>query len=825
MEGFKFPIRNEALDNKYEGDILKLKAICVNSLVYLDSSGFGVYTFENEKDERLKVQGVFPTALIVGQTYDLDGKIIFYQGIKELKAKTAIPCKPSNKKGIIAYLKTLYGLKNKAELIYEVFGQESINVLIKEPLNVAKSITGIGKKSVVKWREQLLELEENQEAYVKLLGYGISPKNTAKLLKKYGENIVTMIERNPYFLIKEIKGFGFLTCDRIAMETGIKPNDTNRINAGIIFALQNGSMEGHCYLPKDLLITNVMELLDIKLNINEMNNIYSANKEKENVKTIKYGHEYEVNIDELIIKISNYNKAKSKRARENERYYVYSIEECDVANQINSLITDRHIVYENEKAYLNDLYYAEVGFAKKILKLAKYKSKYSRAQIETILDEICDELGCELEDQQRNACIEFNMSDSGVYILRGSAGTGKTFTLRLILKVAERLDEENKSILPVAPTGKASKVASQSIGMKCSTIHRALGYNPITEFNKDEHDQFEQKVIVCDEGSMIDIELGFAFVKAIKKGSKFIIMGDTNQLPSIGAGNVLHDLIESGILKVVTLNVIKRQGSLSGIIKNANNVIRSKMIYTESATKDFFILEAQGINVVKNTTLASIRRLLTYPGYTLEDIQILLPQRTGALGVNIFNYLIQQEFNKTTSIEQIFKEKFEVPINDRGDIKEIQVYFKESDRVMHVKNNYEMTMYEKDYKGNFKPISKGITNGECGIIESIVKIPKKGYKVTVKYDDFYAIYEEGIDELELCYATTIHKSQGSAWKAILLPVVPQHTHMWSNNLLYTGITRAREFVGIIGSNTTIATAINTHKVVERYTTLIDRLVA
>lgn len=324
---------------------------------------------------------------------------------------------------------------------------------------------------------------------------------------------------------------------------------------------------------------------------------------------------------------------------------------------------------------------------------------------------------------------------------------------------------------------------------------------------------------------MIDIELGSNFVKAIQTGSKVIIMGDTKQLPSVGAGNVLKDLIECGLVKVITLNVVKRQGLLSGIVENANRIINSKMIYT-SKTNDFYVLERLKISEVQSCVKTSINRILTFPDYTIEEIQVLLPQRTGSLGVNMFNYLLQAEFNPYKGGERVLKGKFEAKLNEASPISEFSLYIQKGDKVMHIKNNYSMKLYEKDLTGAFKEMRKtGITNGESGIVENVIKTGKTSYRIIVKYDDYYVFYEDGVDELELSFATTIHKSQGSAWKAVVLPIVPQHTNMLSNNLVYTGVTRARDFCVVVGSTETMKRAINTHEVVKRYTNLQTKICA
>ena len=815
-----------ALINYEVGERLTLTGICNTNTYYNNENGYGVYNFETEDLGVFKIKGSFIPELIEGQTYQLVGEIVSYKGERQLKIAQYIPVKPVNKKGVISYLKTLYGLKTKAELIYNTFGDNCIDILLKDPMLVASEIKGIGKKSVVKWQEQLKSLEDNQQFYITLLGYGISQKNATKLLDKHGEKILRTIEENPYLLMSEVKGYGFLKCDKIALNMGLAPDNPHRIKSSIKYILEDASTKGHCYLPVNELILNIISLLELKLSYNDMIEVFKDNKDEESVSVVIGERSYEINIENLKKCINDYESAKTSEEKNNAKYVYHEIEPGDVGKQINDSICNREIIVEDDKIYLKQLYFAERDFANNIKRLAIYNSKYKRSLVEGILDSICKKENYELEEMQRKACVEFNLSDSGVYILNGSAGTGKTFTLNLILAVSKQLNKTNKlPILAVAPTGKASKVASKSIGMECLTIHRALGFNPVDGFVKNECEPFEQSTIVCDEGSMIDIELGSNFVKAIQTGSKVIIMGDTKQLPSVGAGNVLKDLIECGLVKVITLNVVKRQGLLSGIVENANRIINSKMIYT-SKTNDFYVLERLKISEVQSCVKTSINRILTFPDYTIEEIQVLLPQRTGSLGVNMFNYLLQAEFNPYKGGERVLKGKFEAKLNEASPISEFSLYIQKGDKVMHIKNNYSMKLYEKDLTGAFKEMRKtGITNGEGGIVEDVKKLDGNNYRVIVKYEDYYAFYEEGVDEIELSFATTIHKSQGSAWRAVILLVVPQHMNMLSNNLVYTGITRARDFCVVVGSTETMKRAINTHTVAERYTDLQDKLCA
>jgi exodeoxyribonuclease V alpha subunit len=356
----------------------------------------------------------------------------------------------------------------------------------------------------------------------------------------------------------------------------------------------------------------------------------------------------------------------------------------------------------------------------------------------------------------------------------------------------------------------------KSIHLDCKTIHRALCYIPEQGFTKTQYNQFEENFFVVDETSMLDVEIAEALMEAIPASAKIIFMGDTKQLASVGPGNVLKDLIESNRFTNVTLNVIKRQGLLSGIVKNANRIIAKEQIQSEPETGDFFVINASEENKIKDTVVESIRRLLQ-KNYEFDNIQVLVPQRTGALGVNAFNYLLQQKFNPIIGNEtRTLKTTFSIKGNP------FELYFHKGDKVIHMKNDYNMKNYEK-VAGRYLEIkeSSGITNGECGVVEEVIQNGSSTTTV-VRYENFYCQYED-VSDLELAYATTIHKSQGSQWEAIIVLNLNQHSYMLSNNILYTGITRAKDFCCVIGPNSAIDKAINTNKDDGRYTSLAEIL--
>lgn len=824
-------IKQNALEAYKNNEKVTKTVIPTFQVLFKEDTGFGIYICEDEEERTLTIKGTFISELIIGQTYLAEGKVTTYKGEKQLTVSNIRNVKPVNKRGIIAYLQTLKGLKSKAELIYEKFGAKSIDILMEDPMKVAESIKGIGKKSVLSWKEQLEKMKDSQVTISTLLGYGLSIAQAKKLYDQYKDEIVQKIEENPYFLSLEVKGYGFEKCDRIARAIGHNPKSRFRIQEGIIHVLKEAISEGHCFLPSNELIQKSKELLDVKLTYQEMMKLLSEGKEKEELEYAIGEYMYRILYNDLRKQFEMYANEKNVKKKDSLRYVVVSISKEEIEEQLKELVLQQRIVCEDNKVYLNFLYYDEQKVAQRVCLLAKETPFSHPIELEKELDEYLKQNHISLEEMQRKAVLEFSKYRGGFYILNGSAGCGKTFTLKIILKILELQYRKNGLSFEVkvfAPTGKASKVATKSTGMECMTVHRGLGYNPQTGFFYNEDEPLEADVVVVDESSMLDITLAKHLLSAISPGTKVIFLGDTKQLPSVGAGNVLCDLIDSGIVKVVTLNVVKRQGSMSGIIRNANKIIQGKMISTCEDTKDAYILYRQTPEGIQKAILDSMKRILTFDGYTLEDIQVLCPQRTGTVGTYMLNYLIQQEFNPHTDGLTVLNKKFEIVRDPKKGKEVISLFFKKGDKVIHTKNNYDMTWYVKKDNDYIKDDSMiGITNGECGIIEDIVITKDKNgediTRIIVRYEDRYVFYDGNFDELDHAYVLTIHKSQGSQWKAVILLITKQHFMMLDNNIFYTGYTRAELFNVVIGQPEAIAYAIKTYKSRYRYTNLKEKI--
>jgi len=833
FDEINIPEKKNILDKLENGTEIEKTIIPLFQITYNESSGFGAYLCEDEGENRFDIKGVFVHTLTLGQTYLIEGSISSYKSKygefeKQISVRKIRNIKPVNKKGIIAYLQTLKGLKKRAYDIYDIYGDKSIEVLIKNPMKVANTLRGIGKKSVLDWKSQLEKMKDNQEILLTLLNFGLTAKESKQLYKKYGDMVVKKVEDNPYILSKEIKGFGFLTCDRIAKNLGYPPESSNRLQEGIIYALEEANNNGHCYLPYEELIETSINLLNIKLTSQEMINFRSKYKANFVYKIGK--NSYKINYDKMTKNLNSYNTVYGKN-KDKYRYIVVNIPNEKIRDELKLLVLQNRIIIEDDRIYLENYYDAEHQVANHVNRIINSETPVPW-DIKTELDNYCKKNLIELEDKQIEAVIKFSQSIGGFYILNGSAGCGKTFTLKVILKMLDIMYKNIKksaNILLLAPTGKAAKVATKATGMECKTIHRGLKYNPEFGFEYNENNPLEEDIIIVDESSMLDIMLARHLFSAVKSGAKVILLGDTKQLPSVGAGNVLSDLINSDKIDIVTLNVIKRQGSQSGIIKNANAIIKEKMIETRNDTKDAYIIKRETPKGVQDAIIQSIKRLQV-KGYSFSDIQLLCPQKGGLIGTEYMNYLLQKIFNPGNDGIKVLNKKLNLKFNyEDTEITKINLYFKKGDKVIHIKNNYNMPWYKK-VNSIYELMGEnyiGITNGECGVIEEIRKgTDDEGNtidEVIVKYDGMYIIYKDGVKELDHAYALTIHKSQGSQFPAVIIPIMMANYIMLDNNLFYTAYTRAEKFIVTIGEEKAIKHAIKTHKSRYRHTNLKELL--
>lgn len=807
LEGFLYmffsiePNIEDGLIEHADGTKLSMKGICKSGIYASDKDDFAIFHFEDEDGNCFKIKGNIKE-MLPGNSYAIEGVVKSYNGEKQLSVYTFLECKPCSKTAVIAYLQTLPGLMSKAELIFDKFGMDSIDILEKDPIQLT-TIKGIGQKSVEKWTEEIQKTIGRKYTIIELLGYGFTQKQCVTLLKLNNPKLITDIRENPYRTIQWLKNFGFLSCDKIAMNMKIEADDARRISSAIGYILELATQSGHCYLPIKEVIPKAIELLKVKLTREEMEKISQEKIEQ----VVKFKKVYDIDMNNINFCL-NYD----------DEYVLEEITSIQIEHAIKHWC--RELKYEEDRVYLSSIYNAEKSFAKNVVDLCKNsKQVFERSEVESVLDLICRKDNITLEAKQREAVIVFNMYDTGFFILNGSAGTGKTFVAKLIMKVNQMLNHIYKrqrkiTLLPMAPTGKASRVMSKSLGQECITIHRGLQYTEFG-FTKNENDPFDENTVYVDEVSMLDINLAASLLKAIDLDTKLIFIGDTKQLPSVGPGKVLKDLIESGIPKMVTLDIVKRQGKFSGIIRNANRIIFGEDIISEPETNDFFIKYSDQYAKIQ-TDICNKAYEFTKT-HSFQDVQVLTPQRPGLLGVNMLNYLLQKGMNPIMYEENYVKKG---TFEEGGKTYEIRFHY--GDKVINVKNDYNMLWYDKKFEQYIPTMSMGVTNGECGIVDNIRRNEQGKFEVVVKFDGFYAIYED-VSNLELAYALTIHKSQGSQWPVIIMPIVTAHNYILSNNLLYTAVTRASEQCYIYGQQSAIHHAVTTFKEEVRNTTLQERL--
>ena len=859
----------------------------VRELWYNEDSCKGAYLVEMESGDRVSIKGDFHAQLVPNLDYEIHGIVGEFKGSKQITVEYYKTIQPQTRHAMIALLKSVPGIKTKATALYELYQQDCLDVLRNDPERIIKEAK-VMRKWAYKAQEYLLFELDGEEYITKLMNYGLTIKEAKTLYEKYKDEVLKVLEENPYILTQKVRGFGFNKCEKIAHEMRFDMYSPYRIEAGIVHCLELATQSGHCFLPGNQLVHEVVQLL------------------------------------------------------QRQDAFIHSQHIFPVLQQ---MLDQGEVCIEKERVYLKRYHEMEQEVCEKITRLTTGLALRSKEEVEEALNRVlAREPELVLEDKQREAIIEANMKRGGVFVLNGHAGTGKTFTLRLLIEVYHELasvekslvdidgildlcqDEEEISqlvaaivegyaeevqslkelgktsearaleclyeeieeeddifeflrqillvcegkhiqshlpennviatfqqqvksrlkkptkkkskkidpnnVLYLAPTGKAAKVMSKATNQPASTIHKGLHYDVVThDFKHGEGDPLIQDVIVCDETSMLDLWLFNKLLKAIKPGTKLILLGDTNQLPSIGAGNVLKDLLESQVVDNVTLTIVKRQGLLSDILKNAKNILEGQIIQNYDETNDAYFIQKNNPADIQDVILNQIEELLKDPEYTIDEIQVLSPMRKGPLGTNMLNYLIQQRFNPGVDDRSEYAVTFESPIG-YGESEKITLYFKRGDRVINIKNNYELVFCEQNEDGDYvenEELGTGITNGECGFITDIIyeeddDTGKPTKIFIVKYEEGFAKYR--VNELENllhAYCMTIHKSQGSGWKAILFPVHSSHYHMLENNLIYTAWTRSRIFAMAVGNESTLRKAVQTFKAVTRYTTLAPRL--
>ena len=635
--------------------------------------------------------------------------------------------------------------------IVKKFGDETFNIIEREPERLAE-IKGITEKKAIEIGSQFEEKKEFRNAMIFLNQYGVSNALAMKIYKEYGIKVMKIVRENPYRLADDIAGVGFKTADEIALRMGFSPESSMRMKAGISFALSMAASNGHTYLL--------------------------------------YEDLYE----------------ESKR--------LLGISEAEFESDIYELTIERKIVLKEVKGerrvYNNNLYYMELTVARKLLDL-NAKSENNYKVMEAKVKEVEAKTGIKLGDLQRKAVYE--AVESGLVIITGGPGTGKTTTINAIIKLFEM---QNMEILLAAPTGRAAKRMTETTGMEAQTIHRLLELNGNPEeggsmrFERNELNPLEADVIIIDEMSMVDIYLMYSLLKAVTVGTRLILVGDVNQLPSVGPGKVLKDIISSEKFNVVRLSEIFRHAAESDIITNAHKINAGQSIRLDNKSKDFFMLSMSSSLQIQRALVSLIaEKLPPYVDATKYDIQVLTPSRKGELGVENLNKILQQYINP--------------PAPGKREKQWGEVIFRENDKVMQIKNDYQMEWKIVTKKGLTIKEGSGVFNGDCGIIREINEFAGT---VTVEFDEGKLVEYTGatLEELELAYAITIHKSQGSEYPAVIIPLLNAPKPLLIRNLLYTAVTRARKCVTIVGSENSVNEMIQNESEMKRNSGLVDSII-
>ncbi len=658
---------------------------------------------------------------------------------------------PEDLKSIEKYLGSgaIKGLGNSlAARIVRRFKNDTFRIIEEEPERLAE-VKGISDRMAREIARQFDEKKDMRDAMLFLQQYGISTALAVKIYKQYQSKMYEVVKENPYRMAEDINGIGFKLADEIASRVGIGRNSEYRMKAAILYILLQGSTAGHIYLPQELLAAKAAELLDTD---------------------------------------------------------AAGMEHC-----VMDLAMDRKIIIrENEdeiRIYSTSLYYLELNTAKMLCDL-NIKYDLSAAEIELRLAAVEKQFQIILDDLQRTAVVE--AARNGLLILTGGPGTGKTTTINAIIRFFEA---EGMDILLAAPTGRAAKRMTETTGYEARTIHRLLEISKMSGdfeqkmvFERNEGNPLEADVIIIDEMSMVDISLMHALLRAITVGTRLILVGDVNQLPSVGPGNVLKDIIDSHNFNVVKLTKIFRQAFESDIIVNAHKINAGERIKLDNKSKDFFILRRDNVKAIIETVKDNILKMAKYYNTTSLEIQVLTPMRKGDLGVESLNRELQQYLN---------------PASPAKKEKEHQQYiFREGDKVMQIKNNYQLAWEIKSRYNITEESGTGVFNGDMGIIKEINLFAEQA---TVEFDEGRLVeYSFGqLEELELAYAITIHKSQGSEYPAVIMPLLTGPRMLFNRNLLYTAVTRAKSCVLIVGSEDTVQQMIDNESEQRRYSSLAE----
>ena len=723
----------------------------VEHIIYRNAdNGYTVLNLVSGEDE-ITCVGIF-SAIAEGENIEAQGEYTEHPTYGQQFKVTSFEEKaPEDEEAIERYLGSGaikgIGLAMAARIVRR-FKEDTFRIIEEEPERLAE-IKGISNRKAMEIASQVNEKRDLRQAMIFLQQYGITMNLAVKVYQAYGQDVYGIIRENPYRLADDIYGVGFRTADEIAARVGIRMDSDFRVRSGILYTLLQASGEGHTYLPETELTPRASKLL----------NVTAEQVEKQ--------------------------------------YMDLAIERKIILKQME----------DQTQIYAASFYYMEANTAT-MLKRLNVSYDVSDAEIEQRIRGIEKKSGMTLDEHQVTAVKE--AVRNGLLVITGGPGTGKTTTINTIIRYFEL---EGLEIFLAAPTGRAAKRMSETTGFEARTVHRMLELNGGAEgsggFERDESNPLEADVIIVDEMSMVDISLMYSLLKAISVGTRLILVGDVNQLPSVGPGSVLRDIIQSHACNVVMLTKIFRQASTSDIIVNAHKINHGEEVILDNKSMDFFFLKRYDADVIINVVLQLIKQKLPkFVDATPYDIQVLTPMRKGLLGVERLNGILQRYMNP--------------PANDKVEKEYGSTVFREGDKVMQTKNNYQLAWEIRTKFGLTVDKGLGIFNGDMGIIRQINDFAEQ---MIIEFDEGRMVEYpyKLLDELELAYAITIHKSQGSEYPAVVIPLLGGPMMLMNRNLLYTAVTRARKCVTLVGNEVTFQQMIRNTSQQKRYSGLCDRL--
>ncbi|MBS5400074.1 MAG: ATP-dependent RecD-like DNA helicase [Lachnospiraceae bacterium] len=718
-----------------------------------EENGYTVFHLEND-DGEVTCVGNF-NFINEGEMLELTGEYVNHNVYgTQLKVASHVVKEPEDLVSIERYLGSgaVKGVGAAlAGRIVRKFKEDTFRIIEEEPERLAE-VKGISERKAREIAEQVEGKKDMRKAMIYLQKYGISTRLAAKIYQYYGMRVYKVLEENPYQLADNIEGVGFKTADEIAARIGIHTDSDYRIKSGLFYTLQQAVGEGHIYLPEEVLVRRAGELLGVEIR--------------------------------------------------------------DISKHVMDLCIEKKTVMKEGgdglRIYPAHYYYLELNTAKMLHDL-NIDCEMPEDMMERRLKKVEETEQIELDVMQHRAVIE--SIKHGLLVLTGGPGTGKTTTINTMIRFFE---SEGMSILLAAPTGRAAKRMTEATGYEAQTIHRLLEVNVNPEetdsaggFMRNRQNPLEADVIIIDEMSMVDLPLMHALLSAVVPGTRLVLVGDVDQLPSVGPGSVLKDIITSDCFPVVTLTRIFRQAGESDIVVNAHKINAGEPVVLDNKSRDFFFLRRQDADTIIGVTIMLIQKKLPrYVGAEPGEIQVMTPTRKGLLGVERLNTILQRYLNPQDP------KKAEKEINGR--------LFREGDKVMQIKNNYQLEWEVTTKFGLAVDKGAGVFNGDMGVITEINQYTET---IEVEFDEARRVKYgfDAVEELELAYAITVHKSQGSEYPAVIIPLLQGPRLLYNRNLLYTAVTRAKKCLTIIGSDTVFQEMIQNKNEQARYTSLAERI--